>query len=283
MKPFHALMCIILISTLMPLMSACSPPSATQTPPAGSLPASSVPAVYSAQVALSAPSPTSIPTEKPTKTPSPSAAVSASDENGKVVIADGFYYYKLNDEIKKRITGMSFPSDIEDSKITYGDLRYIRLKYYDFSGGVHDDGELIVNAKLAEEVTQIFYELYKAKYPFTSIRLVDDYGEPGDDNLSMAANNTSAFNYRYVTGTKTLSLHSYGDAIDINPKINPYITNGRVSPANGAQYADRSLHLPGMIDKSDLCFKLFTADGWKWGGNASEDKDYQHFSKNVGV
>jgi hypothetical protein len=95
----------------------------------------------------------------------------------------------------------------------------------------------------------------------------------------MAANNTSAFNYRHVTGSQALSLHSYGEAIDINPKLNPYIENGRVSPANGAKYADRSLHLPGMIDHADLCFKLFTQNGWAWGGDAAGDKDYQHFSK----
>ena len=204
----------------------------------------------------------------------------AEAQNGKVTIADGFYYYELNDAIKKRITGTSYPAE-GSGEITYGDLRYIRLKYYDFDGNAHDDGELIVNAKLAKEVTEIFYRLFVHKYAFSSIRLVDDYGEPGDDNLSMAANNTSAFNYRYVTGTKKLSLHSYGAAIDINPVMNPYIVGNRVAPKNAAAYVDRSQKLPGMIDHDDLCYKLFTQKGWKWGGDNRNEKDYQHFSKKI--
>jgi hypothetical protein len=226
-------------------------------------------------------SPAPIPTTPPDTTPVQSASGEPSEtqEAGKVPVADGFYYFKLNDRIKKIITGMSYPADDKDCSITYGDLRYIRLRYYDFNGNVHDDGELIVNAKLAKEVTEIFYKLYKEKYPFTSVKLVDYYGEPGNDDLSMAANNTSAFNYRYVTGTNTLSKHSYGRAIDINPMMNPYIKkDGSISPPNGAEYVDRSLKLPGMIDPDDLCYKLFIGKGWKWGGYSSE-KDYQHFSK----
>ncbi len=93
---------------------------------------------------------------------------------------------KLSDGIKKRITGMSYPADDKDIAISYDDLRYIKIRHYDFEGNVKE-GELIVNKKLAKEVTQIFYELYQAKYPLESVRLVDDFGEPGDDNLSMAA------------------------------------------------------------------------------------------------
>ena len=195
------------------------------------------------------------------------------------VVAEGFYYLPLTDALKKRITGMSFPQG--EAQITYDDLRYIRLKYFDFEGQVHEDGELIVHAGLAAEVTEIFYELFEAEYPFASIRLVDDYGEQGDDNLSMAANNTSAFNYRLVTGTDTLSFHSYGAAIDINPLLNPYIDGERVAPENAEQYANRSLGLPGMIDHEDICYRLFTERGWRWGGDWEGDKDYQHFSKDL--
>ena len=142
---------------------------------------------------------------------------------------------------------MSYPADDKNIAITYDDLRYIGLLYVDFDGKEHE-GELIVHKKLAKEVTQIFHALYLAEYPLACVRLVDDYGEPGDDNLSMAANNTSAFNYRRVTGSKTLSRHSYGAAIDINPLYNPYIDGNRIAPENGAKYADRSLDFPGKID-----------------------------------
>lgn len=221
------------------------------------------------------------PTPEPTLKPTPEATPEPSTDSGKVVLAEGFYYIRLDDALKLRITGRSYPTDDTDSVIHYDDLRYIKLLYYDFDGNVHE-GELMVHVKLADEVMEIFHELYKANYPLTSVRLVDDYGESGDDNLSMAANNTSAFNYRLVTGSDNLSRHSYGAAIDINPMLNPYITGDRIAPANGAAYADRSLDFAGKIDHDDLCYKLFIEHGWTWGGDWSGDKDYQHFSKDIG-
>jgi hypothetical protein len=222
-----------------------------------------------------APSPTAKPTAKPTARPTPTP----SDE-GKVVLAEGFYYTKLSSALIKKITGMSYPAPGEPCVITYDDLRDIRLLHYDFSGVVHE-GELMVNAKLADEVMEIFHELYLAKYPLTSVHLVDDYGQPHIDGLSMAANNTSGFCYRYVTGTTSLSRHSYGAAIDVNPQLNPYINGDRISPSNGAPYVDRTQDFPGKIDHDDLCYQLFIAHGWEWGGDWTGDKDYQHFSKNI--
>lgn len=220
------------------------------------------------------PSPTPEATATPSPTPEPT-------EDNRVTIAEGFYYVELTDEIKARITGLSYPQDDTNAAIYYDDLRYVGLLYYDFEGNAHE-GELIVNALLAREVTEIFYELYQAQYPFTSIRLVDEYGEAADDNVSMAANNTSCFNYRLVAGTSSLSMHSYGAAIDINPRLNPYVKkDGSISPENGAQYADRSLDFPGKIDHDDLAYKLFTERGWNWGGDWKNSKDYQHFSKAV--
>ena len=245
------------------------------------------PEVVSAQKPAPSSSPAAIATALPEPTAEPIKTPIATTEpeptplpEGYVSVADGFCYYALTDEIIERITGMSYPSEGSD-KIDYDDLRYIELLYCDFTGSVKQ-GELIVNKKVADEVTVIFNELYMAQYPFESVRLVDDYGEPGDDNLSMAANNTSAFNYRFVTGSNKLSLHSYGAAIDINPVQNPYIDGDRVVPEEGRQFLDRSLKLPGMIDHSDLCYQLFTMNGWKWGGDWSGDKDYQHFSKDLG-
>lgn len=259
-----------------PMQSTVTKPSTLQTPSTTLAPPPTPIKTTEPDIA-----PTAAPTQAATPKPTPMPSAAPSENDGKVTIADGFYYIKLSDEIKQRITGMSYPEDDEDIAIGYDDLRYIKMKYYNFEGSFHE-GELIVHRKLADEVTQIFYELYKAKYPLESVRLVDDYGEPGDDNLSMAANNTSAFNYRQVTGSKTLSRHSYGAAIDINPKLNPYIDGDRVAPENGAEYADRSMDFAGKIDHDDLCYKLFTARGWTWGGDWKGDKDYQHFSKDIG-
>jgi hypothetical protein len=245
------------------------------------------PEVVSTQTQAQVSSPAVAATELPTQTTEPIETPIATTEpeptplpEGYVRVADGFCYYELTDKIIERITGMSYPAQ-GSSKISYEDLRYIELLYYDFDGNVKQ-GELIVNKKVADEVTVIFNELFYEHYPFESVRLVDDYGEPGDDNFSMAANNTSAFNYRYVTGSNKLSLHSYGAAIDINPVQNPYIDGDRVVPEEGREYLDRSLKLPGMIDHGDICYQLFTMNGWKWGGDWSGDKDYQHFSKDLG-
>ena len=257
------------------MLTGCSAPQQTAgeaLPTAEQQTQTPEPAVETMQP-VQTPTPTPIKTTQPEPTPTPKP-------EGYVYVADGFGCYELTEELKQRITGMSYPEEGSDI-IGYDDLRYIELLYYDFDGEINE-GELIVNEKVALEVTQIFYELYLAKYPFSSIRLVDDYGEPGNDNLSMAANNTSAFNYRYVTGTSKLSMHSYGAAIDVNPVQNPYIDGDRVVPKEGRQYLDRTLGLPGMIDHDDLCYQLFTENGWRWGGDWSGDKDYQHFSKDLG-
>lgn len=197
------------------------------------------------------------------------------------MIDDGFYYYELNDEIKERITGISYPKEDKNCQVKYDDLRYIRLKYYDFEGNVHDDGELIVNYQVAQEVTEIFYELFQQKYSLASVRLVDYYNQPGHDTLSMEDNNTSAYCYRRVNNSNNFSHHSYGGAIDINPMMNPYISGKSFSPKNSKDYLDRKKHLAGMIDHKDLAYKLFKDHGWKWGGDWS-DPDYQHFYKDLG-
>jgi len=98
----------------------------------------------------------------------------------------------------------------------------------------------------------------------------------------MTDNNTSSFCYRRVTGSRNLSRHSYGAAIDINPMMNPYINGDRFSPKNGEPYLDRDSGLAGMIDHDDLCYQIFKENGWSWGGDWKGDKDWQHFSKDIG-
>jgi hypothetical protein len=119
-------------------------------------------------------------------------------------------------------------------------------------------------------------KLFNAHFPFRRIWLIDAYGS--DDRRSMAANNTSAFNCRYVAGTTRWSEHAYGRAIDINPIQNPYVSGSYVSPAAGRAYADRSRRAPGMIHAGDVVVRAFASIGWKWGGYWRSSKDYQHFS-----
>lgn len=196
----------------------------------------------------------------------------------RITYMDGFYYEPITNEIFKRISGISYPVDCT---VPLDELRYVGLMYVDFNGETQK-GELICNKALAQDMVEIFYELYSNNYQLESVKLVDEYG--GDDTASMLANNTSCFNYRVVEGTTRLSNHAYGRAIDINPFYNPYITHNKdgttnVSPAGSEAYADRSASFPYKIDENDLAYKLFKEHGFKWGGDWNNSKDYQHFEK----
>ena len=111
--------------------------------------------------------------------------------------------------------------------VPVSDLRYLRLSHWDFAGRVRQ-GELVIAAKHADEVVTVFRRLYEARFPLQRMELVSEYG--GDDEKSMAANNTSGFNCRTVAGTTRWSQHSFGAAIDLNPVQNPYVTGRRSLP-----------------------------------------------------
>ena len=190
---------------------------------------------------------------------------------------NSFYYEQLTQEIKDRIDGKSYGKNCD---IPYEELRYVKVLHWGFDGQTHS-GEMIVNKAIAEDVIEIFSELYEEKYPIERMVLVDEYD--ADDNTSMAANNSSAFNYRVIEGTKRISLHSYGMAIDINPLYNPYVhvVDGErvVTPVEGAKYEDRSLDCPYYIHAEDVCYQAFIKRGFTWGGEWKNNKDYQHFQK----
>ena len=155
------------------------------------------------------------------------------------------------------------------------ELRAVSVSHWGYDGKVRT-GRLIVAANLAEEMVAIMRDLYEARFPIQRMEPVDAYG--GDDDASMAANNTSAFNCRAVTGGSSWSEHSYGRAIDVNPLVNPYVRGSTVLPPAGSQYADRGLDAPGMIHGGDEVVDAFAARGWKWGGYWDSPTDYQHFS-----
>ena len=163
------------------------------------------------------------------------------------------------------------------------DLRYLRLKYLDFEGETRE-GEIIVHRAVADEVVNIFNELYNIGYPIHKMKLVSAY--KANDWQSIEADNTSAFNCRNATGSKKWSKHSYGKAIDINPIENPYISRkGHISHKASLKY-HRRVHQKNMhpenraiLLKHDQATQIFKKHGWMWGGDWSGVKDYQHFSK----
>lgn len=161
--------------------------------------------------------------------------------------------------------------------VSMNDLAYVRLKYWGFDQKSHL-GLLIINKQRANEIIKIFAQLYDEKFPIQSMKPLYIY--EGDDNKSMADNNTSAFNCRPMTGTThKFSQHSYGTAVDINPLLNPYTKGDVVLPPAGAKYLDRSKAQPGMVTANSTIYQLFTKAGWTWGGNWHDLKDYQHFEK----
>ena len=153
------------------------------------------------------------------------------------------------------------------------DLRYLRVSFVRLDGTA-GYGRMMVHEDVARSVVGVFRALYEQRFPIRRMRLVDAY--QGSDDASMAADNTSAFNCRRVTGGTSWSEHSYGRAIDVNPVQNPYVAGSTVQPPAGASYVDRSPLRKGMVTRSVR--SAFAAIGWSWGGSWTTKKDYQHFS-----
>lgn len=200
----------------------------------------------------------------------------------RTLYAEGFYYEPLSEEIKMYITGVSYPTDGAE-EISYEELNYVHVLHYDFAGEAAQ-GELICNRAIAQDLVEIFYELYVAEYQIEKIALIETYD--GDDNASMADNNTFCFTYQPATEQDSLSPHALGLAIDINPFYNPCIRFPKeggqiVLPEGSESYTDRSVAFPYKIDTEDLCYRLFTEHGFTWGGNWNSMKDYQHFQKAI--
>lgn len=157
-------------------------------------------------------------------------------------------------------------------------LRLVKVPYYGFDGRWHQ-GELVVRTEAANAVGRTFVRLYQQHFPIRVMKRVDAYG--GDDDRSMAADNTSGFNCRAaVGGSGSWSEHAYGLAVDINPVENPYVHGGTVDPPSGKPYVQRSPTRKGMVAAGGPVVRAFAAIGWRWGGSWSSSKDYQHFSSN---
>lgn len=190
--------------------------------------------------------------------------------------AQTFVAEKIPDKVWDRMQGRSYP---DNCNVPREELRYLQMSHFDFNGQEHV-GQMICHRNIAEDLLFIFRKLYEAKYPIATMRLIDEY--EASDSLSMMANNTYCFCYRYVANSKKLSKHSMGMAVDINPLYNPclYVRSGKVMPPEGEAYAYNRItrkDIPGKIDTSDLCYRLFISRGFRWGGHWRSLKDYHHF------
>jgi len=154
-------------------------------------------------------------------------------------------------------------------------LRLVTVDHWGYDGLEHR-GELVVHADYADALVGVFRRLFEVRFPIERMQLVDAFD--GDDHASTLANNTAAFNCRSVVGRPgSWSEHAFGRAIDVNPRVNPYVLDPRIQHPALARFLDRSLQDPGMIRPGDAVIDAFAAVGWQWGGVWSSP-DYQHFS-----
>lgn len=176
------------------------------------------------------------------------------------------------DAVCTRMVGKSWN---DQCPVPLDDLAYIRVTHWNMRHKLVI-GELVVYKALAQDVVEIFHELFDRGFPIEQMVLIDDYD--ADDEWSMSCNNTSAFCFRQnTTKPGLISKHGYGCAIDINPLLNPYIRGDLVLPHNAERYLDRDQDIPGMIREGGPCYEAFTKRGWFWGGHFEGRTDYQHF------
>lgn len=169
-------------------------------------------------------------------------------------------------------------------------LNILKISYIDFDGNEHQDGKLVVHDVVADHVLEVFQNLYDNKFPIFSMNLINEYD--GDDNKSLEANNTSAFNCRTIMNSNNLSIHSYGLAIDINPIQNPYLlteydsgkTSVEIYPPQGMEYINRRNIRTGMVEtilnntNKSTVVDVFCKNGFTiWGGSWNYPIDWQHF------
>ncbi|QVT79391.1 Capsule biosynthesis protein CapA [Nocardioides aquaticus] len=182
----------------------------------------------------------------------------------------------IGEALGRRMTGSSH--DPATCPLPLDRLRVLSVPHVGFDGQPRT-GRMVVRASLARDVVQVFERLYDARWPLRRMRLVDAFG--GDDDRSMAADNSSGYNCREVAGSDTLSAHAFGRAIDVNPVENPYLTAGGVLPPAGARFADLDRTADaqppaGVVHADDVVVRAFAEVGWEWGGDFSAP-DYQHF------
>ena len=266
----------VIIIWLGATLSTTNPPASTpdsDQPPdnsqAAATPNATPPPPNPNPTPVPSPSPTPRPTPLPTPTPQPTPQPTPAP----TPFVPVFTREPLPEHIIQQITGVTFH---DSTPFGYDFLTYLTVTHANFDGE-SQIGHLIVADSIGDEVLEIFQEIYAARFPIYSILLIDYFD--ASDYESMAANNSHAFNFRYIAGTTRISRHGYGMAIDINPVQNPYYRNGVIWPTIGEPYLDRSIIRPGMIVPGDAVYTAFISRGWTWGGNWTSPRDYHHFER----
>ena len=170
--------------------------------------------------------------------------------------------------LEEALYGQKIPASVKSN------LTLINVFYYGFDQHLHH-GQLVIHKAVADDVKEIFEIIRQIHFPIEKVVPICEY--KWSDDESMKDNNTSSFNHRFISGSKILSKHASGLAIDINPKQNPYIKNGITTPT-GSIYEPEA---KGTITADSPIVEEFKKRGWTWGGDWKSLKDYQHFQKNL--
>jgi len=186
--------------------------------------------------------------------------LSQDEEQGFVIDSDVAF--------EEAVAGISIPQSILEN------LRLVDVYYYGFDEKIHK-GQLVVHRVVVLDVIEIFELIRESRFPIGKVVPISKYG--WSDEKSMRDNNTSAFNYRFISGSRVISNHAAGLAIDINPALNPYIKNGNSLPENCIYDTTKV----GTISASSELVKEFKQRGWEWGGDWKSLKDFQHFEKKL--
>lgn len=184
-------------------------------------------------------------------------SINLQDDN---VIIDCSYSFT------EAVSNLDFQNDIKNNLII------LTVRYYSFEDKLHQ-GQIVINKNLEEDIKSIFKLIEEKRFKVAKVIPIVFYN--WSDEKSMLDNNTSAFNYRFIAGTKKLSNHSTGKAIDINPFLNPQVFKDKVYP-NSAKYNPK---VEGTITADLFLVNEFKKMGWSWGGDWKDSKDYQHFEK----
>lgn len=155
-------------------------------------------------------------------------------------------------------------------------LRTIHLNFYGLDKRMHR-GVIIVASGRVKSVKAAFNVGLKGGFRIRQMTNPNHWG--GSDPKQMEDDNSSGFNCRKVTGNPyAQSPHSYGIAIDVNTRENPYRdVNGKWWPDSGKSYIKRTPWRQGMLTRSGSLTMAFRHRGYFWGGFWSPGTDYQHF------
>lgn len=161
------------------------------------------------------------------------------------------------------IYNTSFPKEVVNMQ------ELVTVQYYSFDKKLHQ-GQVVLHKDLTKDIKEIFEVIKETQFPIQSVIPIVRY--KWSDAASIKVNNTSAFNYRTISGTKKMSDHAFGRAIDVNPYLNPWVGKGKSSRSYNPT-------VEGTLTANCIVVKEFKKRGWKWGGDWKSSKDYQHFSK----